>query len=72
MITLISYICFGWVFYQLSTYAITNYAPKYTKYLCAKCFTFWFTLVITFDPLLAATVSFGNFLIENYLNKISL
>lgn len=51
--------------------AIRNTLPcdsKWNKklhvYICQKCVTFWFTLVITWDPYLAAIASVLSYLVE--------
>lgn len=48
------------------------YKPRIEKYLCVKCWTFWITLAITFNPITAAVAAIMAAIIDVYLNNIEI
>lgn len=61
LINCIVYFAIAWVLFNQAKITLTKLTPKfYSKiesFVCFKCFTFWFTLIITWFNLPVAAVA---------------
>jgi len=67
MIYIIGWTCLNWVIYQWWSLIINLLKYDLSRLMCPKCFSFWLTLILTYNPFLAAIVSFNMYIIDLYL-----
>jgi uncharacterized protein involved in cysteine biosynthesis len=63
----------SWVIYNQTEKVVEFIMNKWninlSFLLCPKCFTFWLTLLLTFDPFISSITSLNNYLIDKYINN---
>jgi len=66
----IQFSAMSWVIVTMLT-SLLHYFNIHTldRFICLKCTSFWFTLIITQNIFIAAVASFISFLIDKYLNS---
>ena len=72
MITLLLGLCaLSWVLNSQLDWILGKL--KIEREVCLKCFTFWFVLILTLNPIIASMCAFINFLVDVYIiNKIEI
>jgi hypothetical protein len=66
----LSYFAIIWVgFSQLQTILLKRRYIKLVNIMCLKCFTFWITLILTFNLPIAAIAALMAFIFDNKFNN---
>jgi len=57
-----------WVTYSQLTFIGIFFNIKFIEKICGKCYTFWLTLILTFNLFSASLASFLFFIYDKFLN----